>query len=208
MVRVSQIQNSITYQYHEFFVFAKESASERAVRRLNNYTLTYPLPELLLRRPEFFPIAADYDCCFLFLGLLLRSLFNHTVKTTRSQRNSKSNRADFAILHLMAEPVSMDRTGSGCRLGTGDTTLRLRRRSLRQLRRPEFRPVERPLRQPRRNPTPKLLLLHQRPHPDSQPWVRPDANRRQWIRSSPGSFVRRRPAVSLPFQWFLCWLKE
>src|ERR1041385_242860 len=130
MVWMSQIQNSITYQHHEFFVFAKESASQWAVRRLNNYTLTYPLPELLLSRPEFFPIAADYDGCFLLLGLLLRILFNHSAKTTRSQRNSKRNRADFALLHVMAERVSMDRTGSGCRRGKGGTERQLRRRSL------------------------------------------------------------------------------
>lgn len=95
-----QIQNGITDQDHEFFVLAEEGASEWTVRGLNDYTLTYPLPELLLGRPEFFPITTDYNCCLLLLGLLLLIFLSHAVKTTRSQRNPKSNHADFAILHL------------------------------------------------------------------------------------------------------------
>ena len=97
---MGQIQNGITYQDHEFLVFTEESAGEWAVRGLNDHTVTYPLPELLLRGPEFLPITANDNCSFLLLGLLFLILFSHAVKTTRSQRNPKSNRADFAILHV------------------------------------------------------------------------------------------------------------
>lgn len=48
-------------------MFPRELTSEWVIRGLGNYALPHPLPELSLGGPELFPIAADYQCRFLFL---------------------------------------------------------------------------------------------------------------------------------------------
>jgi len=59
-------------------MIATKGASEGKVVSLYDYTFPDPLPELLLSRPEFLSIAADYQGRFLLFLLLV--LFRHPSK--------------------------------------------------------------------------------------------------------------------------------
>ena len=56
-------------QHHQLFVFSLKQPGKRLVAGLCNDTLPYPLPELCLRRPELFAVAAHYERCLLPLLL-------------------------------------------------------------------------------------------------------------------------------------------
>lgn len=97
MIWVSQIKNCVAYQHHQFFVFTKEGARKRLVGSLNNYTFAYPLPKLLLRCPELFPIAADYERCLFLLSLLFLNLLNHNARDN-SPKHVEASAALIATL--------------------------------------------------------------------------------------------------------------
>jgi len=80
MIWVSQIENGVAHQHHQFFIFTEESSGKRLVGGLNNYAFAYPLPKLFLGRPEFFAIATDYQRGFFLFSFLLLSLLDHNCR--------------------------------------------------------------------------------------------------------------------------------
>lgn len=71
MDRMSEIKNRVTKHDHQFFVFAHESAGQRAVIGLCNNAVSHPLPKLCLRGPELFAVSTNDARGFLLLLLRL-----------------------------------------------------------------------------------------------------------------------------------------
>lgn len=71
MVWMGQVEHRVANHYHQLFMVSAKGARQRKIMRLFDYALPDPLPELLLSRPEFLPIATDDQRRFLLLFLLL-----------------------------------------------------------------------------------------------------------------------------------------
>ena len=71
MVWMGQVEHGIANHNHQLFMVPAKGAGQRKIIRLSDYALPDPLPELLLSRPEFLPIATDDQRRFLLLFLLL-----------------------------------------------------------------------------------------------------------------------------------------
>ena len=70
MVGVCQVQNRVAEQHQQLLVLASEEAGQRLFTGLNYDAFPDPLPELRLRRPKLFSIAAHYERRFLFAFFL------------------------------------------------------------------------------------------------------------------------------------------
>src|SRR5689334_23011940 len=71
MVRAREVQNRVAQEHHKLLVLAVELAGQWLVASLYDDALANPLPELRLRRPELFPVAADHERGLLSLLTLL-----------------------------------------------------------------------------------------------------------------------------------------
>ena len=66
-----QIEHRITQQYQQLFMLSSKYPRQRLVISLDHDAFSYPLPELCLRGPKLFTIAADYQGRLLLFNLLL-----------------------------------------------------------------------------------------------------------------------------------------
>lgn len=65
VIRMGQVENRVADQHQQLFMLAVESSSQRLLARLDHDALSDPLPELSLRRPELFAVAANHERRFL-----------------------------------------------------------------------------------------------------------------------------------------------
>jgi hypothetical protein len=70
MVRVSEIEHSVTEHNHQFFMLSHESSSKWIIVQFHDHTVSRPLPKLRLRSPELFTITTNYQGRALLLSLL------------------------------------------------------------------------------------------------------------------------------------------
>jgi hypothetical protein len=73
VVAVRQVQDRIPDDDVKLIGFPDELSAQRLIARFDDDALPNPLPELILRRPEFISVAADDQSVFL---LLFGSIFN------------------------------------------------------------------------------------------------------------------------------------
>jgi hypothetical protein len=88
VIGVGQVQHRIADQYHQLSVLAQKRAGERAVVGFDDDSFPYPLPELFLRGPELFAVAANNQSRFpllLFLFLLWHFVLDRTLNTLSPQ---------------------------------------------------------------------------------------------------------------------------
>ena len=71
---MSQVQYGITQQHQQLFVIPLEHSAQRLFAGFYHDSVSDPLPELRLRGPKLFSIAANDQRCLLSL-FLLGSLF-------------------------------------------------------------------------------------------------------------------------------------
>lgn len=79
VVGMRQVEHRITDQDHQLFMISSKRTGKRMVTGFFNYAFSKPLPELLLRSPEFFSIPADHYRRFLLLFFLFL-IFGHPVR--------------------------------------------------------------------------------------------------------------------------------
>ena len=65
MIRAGQIQNGVRDDHGFFEVFVNKPAAERVVSLLDYHSVSEPLPELVLRRPELFSALAEHQSIVL-----------------------------------------------------------------------------------------------------------------------------------------------
>ena len=65
MVGTGQVKHGVTEQDRQLLMLAKKSTGERMVRGLDYDSLSNPLPELGLRGPKLFVVAANHKRRFL-----------------------------------------------------------------------------------------------------------------------------------------------
>jgi len=81
---MGQVEHGIANHNHQLFMVTAKGAGQRQIIRLFDYALPDPLPELLLRRPEFLSVATDDQRRFLFLFLLLLFLGHTAISSITS----------------------------------------------------------------------------------------------------------------------------
>jgi hypothetical protein len=82
---MGQIKDGVAQKHHEFFMLSVESTRQGLVSRFHDNTVSYPLPELGLRGPEFSPVTADHERGLSLLLFFLVFLFldGHILPNTR-----------------------------------------------------------------------------------------------------------------------------
>ena len=82
MIGVSQIQDSVAQQHHQFFVLTRKGAGQRLITGAHHYPVPDPLPELSLCGPELPPVLADDESRLLLLFLFVFGLLATHLQNT------------------------------------------------------------------------------------------------------------------------------
>jgi len=116
---MGQIEHGVANQHHQLFVLTHIGARQRFVLSLDDHAFPDPLPELLLRGPKLFAIAANNQRRFLLfrLRLLFLFLFGHRdfLSSSRGfllQVEPAGRTVNTLLRHACSGVINTSKTGS------------------------------------------------------------------------------------------------